>query len=867
MPTPRWQRIFEVFDQALAATEGERQGRLDEACAGDPELRREVDRLLAAHGGREGPLDRPAPPLDGEAELPPDARVGESLGPYRILRLLGEGGMGSVYEAEQQEPLRRRVAVKLIKVGMDTRELMARFEVERRTLALLAHPAIAAVHDAGATPLGRPFFVMELVDGPPIDEYCDGRRASVRERLELLLAVCRGVEHAHRRGVLHRDLKPSNVLIAELDGRAQPKIIDFGIAKLMDAEAPATRFTQRALLLGTPEYMSPEQADWGGEVDTRSDVYSLGVLLYRLLSGSLPFDAQRLHRAGLEEVRRILHEEEPAAPSTRVSPADDASAGVARDRGTDPRSLQRLLVGDLDWVVAKAIAKERGERYGSVSELAADLERYLRGEPVQAGPPGRLHRLSKLVRRHRAAVLAGGAVFASLLAALLATGAALGEARRARAAAEEQTAVAEAVNRFLNEDLLAAAAPDRPGDRELTMAEVLDRAAAKLEPFAGPPAVEAAVRQSLANAQWRLGRTADALPHFERALELRRRALGPGHAQTLRSTSELATVYRASGRLDEAQALVAGALPLAQQTLGGEDPEVLALLRVQGRIHQDGGRLEAAEATYRDLLARAESGRDDKWSAIALSDLGIVLHDRGSGTELDLAEKVYEVYRRLYGEEHQQTAQAMSNLAIAYVQAGREADAEPLLRTALERNRVTLGAAHPRVLGEMINYSGLLRRVGRLEEAEPLAREAYAGLERAQGPHSLTTLVARVNWARILRDRGRLQEAAGHLEGAVALARLHLSPALPWLGRFASEHGQVLASLGRGAEAEALLLEAHGLLVAAVGLGHEQTAGNLEALAALYERAGRPEEAGRWRALLASPDRPPEPGVAPAAHP
>ncbi|MCZ6507433.1 MAG: serine/threonine-protein kinase, partial [Acidobacteria bacterium] len=353
---------------------------------------------------------QPTPPL---APQPP----AQTFGDYRLLQKIGEGGMGEVWEAEQRRPVRRRVALKLVKWGMDTGEVLARFESERHALALLDHPTIAKVFDAGASDQGRPFFAMELVKGVPITEYADTQRLTTRQRLELLVQVCRGIQHAHQKGIIHRDIKPSNILVAIQDGAPVPRIIDFGVAKATSQRlTERTVFTELGQWIGTPEYMSPEQAEMSGmDIDTRSDIYSLGVLQYELLTGALPFQPGELRRAGFDEMRRRIREEEPTRPSTKISDQGEESQAAARNRRTDPAALVRELGGDLDWITMKALEKDRTRRYASPSELAADIGRYLSHEPVLASPPSALYRLAKFARRHRAGVVAGALVVVALV--------------------------------------------------------------------------------------------------------------------------------------------------------------------------------------------------------------------------------------------------------------------------------------------------------------------------------------------------------------------------------------------------------------------------------------------------------------------
>jgi serine/threonine protein kinase/tetratricopeptide (TPR) repeat protein len=413
-----------IFAAALAIADGaQRAAYLDRACAGNATLRREVEALLAAHAS-DNPLDRPPADLgrtgayEPAADELPAASVGDRVGPYRLMEQIGEGGFGLVFVAEQTAPVRRKVALKVLKPGMDTRDVVARFEAERQALALMDHPNIAKVLDAGSTPAGRPYFAMELVKGVPITDYCDGQKLPPRERLALFVQVCQAVQHAHQKGVIHRDLKPSNVLVTVIDGRAVPKVIDFGVAKALGQSlTDKTVYTRFAQMIGTPLYMSPEQAELSGvDVDTRADVYALGVLLYELLTGTTPFDRDRFRKAAFDEIRRIIREEEPPRPSTRLSSLGQTLSAVSASRGTDPAKLAGLVRGELDWIVMKCLEKDRGRRYETTNGLARDVQRYLADEVVEARPPSTGYRLRKFLRRNKGPVLVATALAVSLLA-------------------------------------------------------------------------------------------------------------------------------------------------------------------------------------------------------------------------------------------------------------------------------------------------------------------------------------------------------------------------------------------------------------------------------------------------------------------
>jgi serine/threonine protein kinase/WD40 repeat protein len=443
--------VDEIYLSALERSSAQaRSAYLDQACADDDKLRQRVERLLRAQPNVGSFLESPAPEF-AETIIPARCeRPGTIIGPYKLLEEIGEGGFGVVYMADQNAPVRRRVALKIIKPGMDSKEVLARFKAELQALALMDHPNIARVLDAGATEMGRPYFVMELVRGVPITQYCDQNNLDVRERLDLFVQVCHAVQHAHQKGIIHRDLKPSNVLVTMHDALPMPKVIDFGVAKAIDRQlTQETLFTGFAEMIGTPLYMSPEQAEMNSlDIDTRSDIYSLGVLLYELLTGSTPFDPNRLQQAGFDEIRRIIREEEPPKPSTRIGTLTRTRKVAAAHRHADPNHLSQLVRGELDWIVMKSLEKDRTRRYETANSLALDVLRYLADEPVLACPPSRRYRLRKFVRRHRRSVLAASAVLLALVAGVIGTTWGMIRATRAevqavRAADQTQIALTE----------------------------------------------------------------------------------------------------------------------------------------------------------------------------------------------------------------------------------------------------------------------------------------------------------------------------------------------------------------------------------------------------------------------------------------
>ncbi len=475
---PESQRVRDVFVAAVRLPPNQWDAFLKEACAGDEELRRQVSELLQEHQQAGSFLDRPAvpPPTIGDCDPATDGAThvaiqdgpGTVIGPYKLLQQIGEGGMGVVYMAEQTEPVERRVALKIIKAGMDTRQVVARFEGERHALAMMDHPNIAKVLDAGTTDSGRPYFVMELVKGIPITQYCDEHHLTPRQRLELFVPVCHAVQHAHQKGIIHRDLKPSNVLVAEYDDCAVPKIIDFGVAKaIQQRPTEKSMFTQLGQVVGTIDYMSPEQAKLNQlDIDTRSDIYSLGVLLYELLTGQTPLDGKRLRSAAFDEMLRIIREEEPPRPSLRLS-SGESLPSIAANRHTEPKKLSTLVHGELDWIVMKALEKDRSRRYETANGLAADIERYLRDEPVLACPPSAAYRFRKFARKNKGPVAAVSLVVLALVAGIVGTTLGLLQASTA-AEAEREARAAETMHRLRAEDAAAA-------ERNARQAEITQR--------------------------------------------------------------------------------------------------------------------------------------------------------------------------------------------------------------------------------------------------------------------------------------------------------------------------------------------------------------------------------------------------------
>jgi serine/threonine protein kinase len=775
---------------------------------------------------------------------------GSCIGGFLLLRELGEGGFGLVFEAEQAEPIRRRVALKLIKRGMGAHEFRQRFEAERQTLALMDHPHIARVLDAGRSDDGRPFLVMELVEGEAITDFCERQRLDVRARLGLFVQVCEAIQHAHSKGIIHRDLKPSNVLVSLQDGRPFAKVIDFGIAKALGERGDIdSAQTAVGMLIGTPAYMSPEQATGSRDIDIRADIYALGVMLYELLTQRTPLDATTLRDANLFELQRIISEVEPLRPSDRLGRTDDAQAGAALANRGEAERLRRLLRGELDWIVMKAIDKDRARRYQTASEFAADLRRFLEGRPVLAAPPSAVYRLRKFVRRHAVAVGGAGMV---LLALLIGLAGVVWQARLAREraadladmAAFEQEMFSQidpaAAGGQLSEDVLAAYAEaleetaasdpqqrtamlsafeqawrrinatDRA--RKLIDRTILQPAALAIEQrFAGRPALKADLLLTLADRYATFGQHGAALGLIEAALAARQQAFGERHPETLAARADLGRMQRLAGQLAVAEATLREVLVQARQMLGERHPLTLSGIADLGSVLQDRGQLQEAEGLIRQALAlrREQLGAADQETLESLNDLAILLQMEGKLEEAEqLFREALDGYRMRFGATDSNALALLGNLAGVLQDQGRLDEAEAMFREELASNRQLLGDAHPNTLTSINNLAVLLHQRGHAEDAIRLLGNALAGLRDSLGTQHPYTLLTLGNLARVQQLHGQTDAALEAAEEALRISRSLYGNAHPETLLLIGDVGALLHRQGQLQPAIAHLREA-----------------------------------------------------------
>jgi serine/threonine protein kinase len=821
----RFNQAKSIFLEAIEEHTPEQwRAFLERACAGDVPLRAAVEKLLRSQAAMGTFHEAPGVVLTATVDGPITERPGTIIGPYKVLEQIGEGGFGIVFMTEQREPIRRKVALKVLKPGMDTPEVIARFDAERQALALMDHPNIARVLDAGTTDAGRPYFVMELVKGVSITEFCDINHLTPEARLKLFLDVCHAIQHAHHKGVIHRDIKPTNVLVTLHDGAPVVKVIDFGVAK-----ATGQKLTERTLLtgngqmVGTPAYMSPEQAERSGlDIDTRSDVYSLGVLLYELLTGTTPLEDSQLREAGYAELLRLIREEEAPRPSTRLTSLGDSATVLADNRGLDVKRLAQLLAGDLDWVVMKALEKDRSRRYDTPGSFAEDIERYLRREAILARPPSRVYKVMKFAQRHRGAVLAGCAMTAALLVATsvatwqavvatrakqdaLAAAAAEKEAReRAQAGEAEVRRVLE----FVDDRVFAVARPKGQAGglgREVKLREVVEAALPFVEKgFTDQPLTEARLRLTLGQSFWHLGDAQTAADQCRKARALYTRHLGPDHPDTLRSMNMLANCYLDLGRYTDAIALKEETLTLCRARLGPDHPNTLHSMNNLAVGYDAIGRHADALKLHEETLAlrQAKFGADHPDTLMSMHNLAIDYDAAGRHAEaLKIRERTLAVRQATLGPDHPDTLASKDDRANSLAALGRYADACKLREQTLALRKATLGADHPDTLRSMSNLAVSYHTLGRYADAVELHEQTLALRKLRLGADHPGTLMSMYNLAVSYHALGRYDDALKLREETLVLRKSKLGTDHPDTLRSMWVLAESLAKFERGAEA------------------------------------------------------------------
>ena len=858
----------EILMAALELPESQHEDFLRQACGGDERLKGRISKMIQVARLDGSFMAKPIFEMSqttGERGIESTEKI---IGPYKLLQIIGEGGMGTVYMAEQKVPVERRVALKIIRVGMDTKQVVARFEAERQALAIMDHPNIARVLDAGTTNSRLPYFVMELVRGIPITKYCDEKKLSLRERVELMIPVCHAIQHAHQKGIIHRDIKPSNVLVAQYDGRPVPKVIDFGIAKATAQRlTEKTMFTEFGQVIGTIEYMSPEQAEHNQlDIDTRSDVYSLGVLLYELLTGATPLDGKKLRSAAFGEMLRMIREDEPPRPSHRLSTIDTL-ASVAANRQQEPKKLSGLIRGELDWIVMMALEKDRNRRYESANGMAMDIQRYLLDEPVLACPPSSGYRLGKFARRNKVLLCTGALVATSMTAGLIGTTwqtfratraestanlerdkketalkAALDSAELERQArnsevaaresesqqrrkaelaeadareqeriAKKQLAISNAVTEFLQNDILNQAGSHAQSERkykpdpDITIRKALDRAAKSVgEQFEDNPELEASIRFTIGNSYLDLGLYSVAIDQLKQSAEIRESILGREHLETLSSYFHLAEAYLAGGEMTDALELLESVRE--------------AHIRIQGPTHSN------------------------SFTAIrGLANAYLVLGKTSEATKM--LEQLRDSESQLFGSDAPETLSTLSLLATAYRSGGRFNDAITLLEHVRDVRTENDGPDHVDTLATLSSLAVLYQDAGKTAKAIAMLERVRNVSMLALGPEHPDTLTTLANLAMAYQDNGRVHEAIEiHEKVREAEARI-LGPEHPDALTTIANLAELYQDVGKNSEAIKMIELVRDIETKSLGPEHPNTLTTLNNLAVAYERVGRSSEA------------------------
>ncbi|MDA7597885.1 serine/threonine-protein kinase [bacterium] len=820
-------KATDLFVRAYELESKERETFLAHAYGDDAELRLEVERMLedaekadvlftsddavtsddgatiSMDGSGKTSGKNIAPPIDtGEKEVaptPPRAITegpGSVLGPYKLLEQIGEGAFGVVFMAEQRKPIKRKVALKIIKPGMDTKEVIARFEAERQALALMDHSNIAKVLDAGATDTGRPYFAMELVKGVPVTEYCDTHCLNTRQRLNLFRDICAAVQHAHQKGIIHRDLKPSNILVALHESKPVVKVIDFGVAKAISQElTEKTLFTAHGQMIGTPHYMSPEQSEMSGlDIDTRSDVYSLGVVLYELLTGKTPLDPRKLRQAGIAEIHRLIREEEPSKPSTRLSSlSNEENTVIAGFHSIAPEKLNRLVSGDLDWIVMKALDKDRNRRYETATGFAADIENYLTDQPVTASPPSTSYKLRKFAKRNKA-----GLTTASLLLLMLVAGTVVSitqalRAEQQRKLAKQSAADAKAVVEFFETQVLAASRPDQKTEEpkvDITILAALDAAEPQIsKSFDKQPLVEAAIRLTLGETYQILGEDNKSIGQVERSYELTKKTLGAMHEENLMALESLQLYYLSSGRNEEALTTSETMLAIHRELYGPEHEKTIRAMAGLAQFYALSSRFEEELAMSEKVvkLTKKTKGPEHTDTLRAMEDLADAHHNSKLYEKAaTLLENILDLRRKTLGSNHPDTQSSLRYLTRLYTTLDRDEDATALRDEALKLQQEVLnlakeekGPEHPDTIRMMAELGDAYFNLKRYEEALSLWEEKLKLIKQTKGPDHQDTLGEISTLAENYERLGRRKEAVELGIQAVDLTRTLKGPEHP----------------------------------------------------------------------------------------
>lgn len=893
----------EIFTAASLIEDRElRANFLATVCRGDAELERRVLRLLQAGGRAEELIERPQQALKqlaagGDFEPVPHESSGEKiqpakdhlskigllspgsmLGPYQILQVLGEGGMGVVYAAKQSEPVKRQVALKVLRPSDASRNILARFEQERHALAMMDHQGIARILDAGTTPAGLPYFVMELVKGIPINQYCDQENLSPQERLQLFIPVCAAVQHAHQKGIIHRDLKPSNILVGLYDGKPVPKVIDFGVAKAVGLQlSESTIYTEVGSIVGTLEYMSPEQAELNNlDIDTRADIYSLGVLLYELLTGSPPFSRQQLRSAAFNEMIRMIREVDPPKPSTKVSSIEEI-ASIAAHRKLEPKQLARTLSGDLDWVVMKALAKERTQRYQTVNELSADIDRFLNVQPVSAGPPSFVYRAKRFLKRNKTLSLTTATTLLAIIGGGVAATLGYLESNRQfeiaqQAAAEQRAARTLAETRLkqveggidvlynIFNQLNPAVVSGNSGELREAMVGQLKRASQQiLHDDLGDSLTVARLQYKLAQALMKLG-APDAAIHALQPAEANFRAhLGDENRDLLNCLEVRAMCLRRLGKLKESLELTLTILPQKQKVLGPANLDTIATINNLALTYEDLGERQKAIEQYQKAVELLEKhvGVDAPFTLTAANNLALNRLKMGDiKNSLVALEKVLEKRKRVLGSSHPDTIKSMESVVLALRLDGKLKQALPIMEEALMLARTQFGADHPETMQAVSNLAMVLKDLGEDAKAVPFLEQVERFRRMRLGADHPATLSAIANLAVAYNESGRIDEAlplyVESLEKRQRILGVEHADTLTSMNNL----GTMYLKLEKYEEALKLLEECLERRTKTLGKDDPAVGVSLLNLARVYQESGRLEDAVRlYRESLAQRQR------------